>query len=67
MARTLTPYCNDPECINPRYSRRHEAPPDADGEPECSEWCGTINGRTVHEEGCPYRQYFHAGLATGRR
>jgi len=59
MARELTPYCDDSECINPRYSHHHGAPPSTGGEPECSEWCGTINGRTVHEETCPYRQYFH--------
>ncbi len=64
MARTLTPYCNDPDCINPRYSHRHEPMAEGNGEPECSEWCGTVNGRTVHEEDCPYRQYFHRSLAT---
>ena len=59
MARTLTPYCNDPDCINPRYSHHHGTAAVVNGEPECSEWCGTVNGRTVHEKDCPYRKYFH--------
>ncbi|WP_319594062.1 hypothetical protein [Streptomyces sp. ID05-04B] len=59
MPQPLTPHCNDQDCINPRYSHRHKPPTDTTSEPECSEWCGTVNGRTVHEDDCPYRQYFH--------
>lgn len=57
-------HCTDQDCINPRYSHRHDAAP-ADGEPECSEWCGTVNGRTVHQDDCPYAQYFHSGRKGG--
>ncbi|MFE5037148.1 hypothetical protein [Streptomyces sp. NPDC056683] len=67
MSATLTPYCTDPDCINPRYSHHHGAPTTgADGEPECREWCGTVNGRTVHAEGCHYRQYFRRPTAPTR-
>lgn len=59
MSRSLTPHCNDSECINPRYSHRHDKTTAVDGEPECSEWCGTVNGRTVHADDCPYRVYYH--------